>query len=128
MNLGRGQKSAGRSDCKKENMTAITSEYSGPLATFPLKRTGPSNAQWRRNADIRTEAERQVVLIEYAVRGTNTDTDLPYIDGIPSLRAVRPTPSLGKSRPGRRMEGIRFDRRRFRTHRKRDRPGHRCRP
>ncbi|MCM2485649.1 hypothetical protein ACVCIC_01115 [Burkholderia glumae] len=61
-------------------------DFSGPLAGFPLTRTGPSNAEWRRSSAAPLASCTNVARIRYSVIGSNSDAEFPYVDGIPSLR------------------------------------------
>ncbi len=61
-------------------------DFSGPLAGFPLTRTGPSNAEWRSSSAAPLASCTNVARIRYSVIGSNSDAEFPYVDGIPSLR------------------------------------------
>ncbi len=65
---------------------AHLSDYTGPLAAFPLERTGPANAYYRGWRERRIVANDRMSCAEYDVSGTNSDPDFPYVSGVPTLR------------------------------------------
>ena len=66
--------------------TTRLSDYTGPLAAFPLERTGPENAYYRGWWERRVVPDDRVFRVEYEISGTNYDPAFPYVSGVPSLK------------------------------------------
>jgi hypothetical protein len=69
-----------------DNSPAHLSDYTGPLAAFPLERESESNANYRGWHERRRVPDDRTSCVEYAVSGTTSDPDFPYVDGVPTLR------------------------------------------
>lgn len=69
-----------------DNSPALPSNYTGPLASFPLERMGPSNASYRGWRERSHVPDNRMSCVEYTVSGTDSDPDFPYVDGVPTLR------------------------------------------